>query len=43
MELGSHAAERIFELDSHYPGTHVSLYNVYALAGRWNDAAEARN
>ncbi|KAJ6869909.1 hypothetical protein NC652_035728 [Populus alba x Populus x berolinensis] len=23
-------------------GTHVLLYNVYALAGRWNDAAEAR-
>ena len=42
MELGGYAAERIFELDSHYPGTHVLLYNIYALAGRWNDAARVR-
>lgn len=42
MELGGYAAERIFELDSHYPGTHVLLYNIYALAGRWNDAAKVR-
>ncbi|KAJ6426297.1 hypothetical protein OIU84_026809 [Salix udensis] len=42
MELGGYAAELIFELDSHYPWNRVLLYNVYALAGRWNGAAEVR-
>ncbi|KAJ6756850.1 hypothetical protein OIU79_029100 [Salix purpurea] len=42
MELGGYAAEHIFELDSHYPGNRVLLYNVYALAGRWNGAAKVR-
>ncbi|KAJ6749316.1 hypothetical protein OIU85_000011 [Salix viminalis] len=42
MELGGYAAELIFEVDSHYPGNRVLLYNVYALAGRWNGAAEVR-
>ncbi|XP_010521079.1 PREDICTED: pentatricopeptide repeat-containing protein At3g24000, mitochondrial [Tarenaya hassleriana] len=41
-ELGAYAAERVFELDPDDPGPHVILYNIYASAGRWNDAARVR-
>ncbi|XAR64524.1 hypothetical protein NMG60_11008249 [Bertholletia excelsa] len=42
MELGSYAAERLFELDPHDSGAHMLLFNIYAAAGRWNDAAKVR-
>lgn len=42
MDLGTYAAERVFELDPHDSGPHVLLYNIYASAGRWNDAAKVR-
>ncbi|XVF26256.1 hypothetical protein REPUB_Repub13aG0283300 [Reevesia pubescens] len=42
MELGTYAAERVFELDSHDSGPLVLLSNIYASAGRWSDAAKVR-
>ncbi|PIA30603.1 hypothetical protein AQUCO_05500133v1, partial [Aquilegia coerulea] len=42
IELGTLAAERVFELDPHDSGPHVLLYNIYASAGRWSDAARVR-
>ncbi|XP_057964152.1 pentatricopeptide repeat-containing protein At3g24000, mitochondrial isoform X2 [Malania oleifera] len=42
MELGTYAAERVFELDPHDSGPHVLLSNIYASAGRWSDAAKVR-
>ncbi|XP_015900785.3 pentatricopeptide repeat-containing protein At3g24000, mitochondrial [Ziziphus jujuba] len=42
MELGAYAAERVFELDPHDSGPHILLYNIYASAGRWDDAAKVR-
>ena len=43
MELGKLAAEKLFELDLHNSGTHVLLSNIYAAAGRWEDAGKVRN
>ncbi|KAA8537256.1 hypothetical protein F0562_027057 [Nyssa sinensis] len=42
MELGTYAAERVFELDPHDSGPHVLLSNIYASAGRWCDVAKVR-
>lgn len=42
MELGTYAAERVFELDPHDSGPPVLLSNIYASAGRWSDAARVR-
>ncbi|XVE89477.1 hypothetical protein DITRI_Ditri19aG0204300 [Diplodiscus trichospermus] len=42
MELGTYAAERVFELDPHDSGPLVLLSNIYASAGRWSDAAKVR-
>ncbi|PIA35573.1 hypothetical protein AQUCO_03500143v1 [Aquilegia coerulea] len=42
IELGTLAAERVFELDPHDSGPPVLLYNIYASAGRWADAARVR-
>ncbi|XP_065856441.1 pentatricopeptide repeat-containing protein At3g24000, mitochondrial [Euphorbia lathyris] len=42
MELGTYAAECIFELDSYDSGTNMLLYNIYVSAGRWGDAAKVR-
>ncbi|XP_059667116.1 pentatricopeptide repeat-containing protein At3g24000, mitochondrial [Cornus florida] len=42
MELGTYAAERVFELDPHDSGPQVLLSNIYASAGRWRDAAKVR-
>ena len=43
MELGKLVAEKFFELDLHNSGTHVLLSNIYAIAGRLEDAAKVRN
>ncbi|EXB64625.1 hypothetical protein L484_017957 [Morus notabilis] len=42
MELGAYAAERVFELDPQDSGPHILLYNMYASAGRWQEAAKVR-
>lgn len=42
MELGIYAAERVFELDPHDSGPHMLLSNIYASAGRLQDAARVR-
>ncbi|XWS12988.1 hypothetical protein CRYUN_Cryun37aG0137000 [Craigia yunnanensis] len=42
MELGTYAAERVFELDPHYSGPLVLFSNIYASADRWSDAAKLR-
>ncbi|RAL53081.1 hypothetical protein DM860_016316 [Cuscuta australis] len=41
-DLGVYAAERVFELDPYDSGPHVLLSNIYASAGRLNDAAKVR-
>ncbi|KAG4189492.1 hypothetical protein ERO13_A08G225800v2 [Gossypium hirsutum] len=42
VDLGIQAAERLIELMPHHDGSYVLLSNMYATAGRWNDAANAR-
>lgn len=42
VEMGSFAAERVFELDPHDSGPHVLLSNIYASGNRWRDAAKVR-
>ncbi|KAL5716513.1 Pentatricopeptide repeat-containing protein [Ranunculus cassubicifolius] len=42
IELGIFSAERVFELDPHDTGPPVLLSNIYASAGRLNDAARVR-
>ncbi|KAK7392607.1 hypothetical protein VNO78_21050 [Psophocarpus tetragonolobus] len=41
-EMGAYAAQRVFELDPSYPGTHTLLANIYASAGKWEDVAKVR-
>ncbi|KAL5704824.1 Pentatricopeptide repeat-containing protein [Ranunculus cassubicifolius] len=41
-ELGTFAAERVFELDPFDSGPPVLLSNLYASAGQWQDAARVR-
>eukprot|EP01018_Ginkgo_biloba_P019749 Gb_26057 [translate_table: standard] len=42
LELGKCIAERLLELKPECPATHILLANMYAAAGRWNDAANVR-
>ncbi|KAL8218220.1 hypothetical protein R6Q57_021593 [Mikania cordata] len=42
MELGAYAAEHVFELDPYNSGPHILLYNIYAAAGKWNEASKVR-
>lgn len=42
IELGAYAAENIFKLDPHDSGPYIILYNMYASAGRFNDAAKVK-
>lgn len=41
-ELGAYAAEQVFKLDPNDSGPHIILYNIYASAGRWEEAAKVR-
>lgn len=41
-DCGQRAAERILEAQPNCAGTHITLCNMYAAAGRWGDAADAR-
>ncbi|KAH9293007.1 hypothetical protein KI387_041794, partial [Taxus chinensis] len=43
IELGKRAAEWILDLEPQYPATYVLLSNIYAAAGKWDDAKKARN
>jgi pentatricopeptide repeat protein len=42
LELAKRAAEHLFELEPHDSGTYVLLANIYATAGKWEDAANMR-
>eukprot|EP01018_Ginkgo_biloba_P030204 Gb_10726 [translate_table: standard] len=42
IELGEHVADRLFELEPENAGYYVLLSNIYAAAGRWDDAAKLR-
>ncbi|XP_057417499.1 pentatricopeptide repeat-containing protein At1g08070, chloroplastic [Lotus japonicus] len=42
VELGEYVAERLFQLEPENPGAFVLLSNIYARAGRWDDAARIR-
>eukprot|EP01018_Ginkgo_biloba_P016631 Gb_04844 [translate_table: standard] len=42
IELGERVAEHIFDLEPENAGYYVLLSNIYAAAGRWDDAAKVR-
>ncbi|XP_043695431.1 pentatricopeptide repeat-containing protein At5g04780, mitochondrial-like [Telopea speciosissima] len=42
LELGRHAAEKLFALEPEKSGTHVLLANMYASAGMWDTVAKVR-
>eukprot|EP01018_Ginkgo_biloba_P033235 Gb_08628 [translate_table: standard] len=42
MELGERVAGHLFELEPENAGNYVLLSNIYAAAGRWNDAGKVR-
>ncbi|XP_061354488.1 pentatricopeptide repeat-containing protein At5g13270, chloroplastic isoform X2 [Gastrolobium bilobum] len=42
LEIGMIAAERIFHLDPLDSATYVIMFNLYALAGKWDEAAQFR-
>lgn len=42
IDLGIEAAERLFELTPQHDGTYILLSNVFANAGRWDEAAKVR-
>ncbi|KAM7262477.1 hypothetical protein ACFE04_000160 [Oxalis oulophora] len=42
IELAAYAADKIFDMGPGTSGVHVLLSNVYAAAGRWEDAAKVR-
>ncbi|KAL5712412.1 hypothetical protein ACHQM5_014589 [Ranunculus cassubicifolius] len=39
VELGEHAAYKLFELEPENSGNYTLLSNIYATAGRWKDAS----
>ena len=42
MDVGKHAAERLFKLEPHDVRPHVFISNIYAGSERWDDAAKVR-
>lgn len=42
VDCGRRTAEKILELDPSCAATHITLANIYAAKGRWNEAANAR-
>ncbi|GMH00689.1 hypothetical protein Nepgr_002528 [Nepenthes gracilis] len=41
-DIGSLAAKKLLEVEPGNAGTYMLLYNVYASAGKWGEAAEVR-
>ncbi|KAJ4724468.1 Pentatricopeptide repeat [Melia azedarach] len=41
-DLAEYAAEHLFELEPQSSGNYILLANIYAAAGRWEDAAKIR-
>eukprot|EP01018_Ginkgo_biloba_P008630 Gb_28771 [translate_table: standard] len=42
IELGKCVAEHLFELDPNNPAHYVTLSNIYATAGKWDDVEKVR-
>eukprot|EP01018_Ginkgo_biloba_P009795 Gb_07755 [translate_table: standard] len=42
IEIGEHAAEHLFKLDTENSAHYVQLSNMYAAAGRWDDKEKVR-
>ncbi|CAN6446680.1 unnamed protein product [Victoria cruziana] len=42
LELGKRAAEALFEIEPENAATYVTLANIYAAAGMWNEVLEVR-
>ncbi|KAL6010083.1 hypothetical protein ACLOJK_000514 [Asimina triloba] len=42
VEMGEYAAKNLMQLNHEDPGTFVSLANIYAASGRWEDAKWVR-
>eukprot|EP01018_Ginkgo_biloba_P025618 Gb_32099 [translate_table: standard] len=42
VELGKRAAESLFELEPQDAAPYVLMSNIYAAAGKWNDAAKVK-
>lgn len=43
IELGKHASERLFEVDSENVGYYVLLSNIYANVGKWEGVDDVRS
>eukprot|EP01018_Ginkgo_biloba_P002453 Gb_38938 [translate_table: standard] len=43
MDIGKRVAERVIDLEPQAAATYVLLSNIYASAGRWDDATKVRN
>ncbi|XP_042486904.1 pentatricopeptide repeat-containing protein At4g39530-like [Macadamia integrifolia] len=43
IELSEYSAEHLLSMNPEDPGTYVALSNMYAAAGRWEDANKVRN
>ncbi|KAJ8770740.1 hypothetical protein K2173_021387 [Erythroxylum novogranatense] len=42
LDIGKHAAEQLTRLEPEHAGHYVALSNIYAKAGRWDDAVRVR-
>ncbi|XP_043710892.1 pentatricopeptide repeat-containing protein DOT4, chloroplastic-like [Telopea speciosissima] len=42
IDFGRLAAEHLFHLEPENPGNYITLSNIYARAGRWDDAVRVR-
>ncbi|KAK7256522.1 hypothetical protein RIF29_29974 [Crotalaria pallida] len=42
LEIGVIATEKIFKLDPFDSGTYVTMFNLHALAGKWEEVAQYR-
>ncbi|XP_031254445.1 pentatricopeptide repeat-containing protein At4g21300-like [Pistacia vera] len=43
VELGEKISEMLFEIDPENSGSYVTLHNIYASAGKWEDANRVRS
>lgn len=42
IELAKRSAEALFEIEPYNPATYVTLANIYATAGKWDEVAKLR-